>query len=62
MFDYGTSEYAVIGCMLIDERCLPAVRETLPTAAVFASEKCSRAYESICALADLQKPIDPLQF
>lgn len=60
MFDYGTSEYAVIGCMLIDERCLPAVRETLPTAAVFASEKCSRAYDSICALADRQKPIDPV--
>ena len=60
MFDYGTSEYAVIGCMLIDERCLPAVREILPTASVFSSEKCSRAYESICNLEDRQKPIDPV--
>ena len=60
MFDFSTSEYAVIGCMLIDERCLPAVRETLPSATVFSSEKCSRAYESICILADGQKPIDPV--
>lgn len=60
MFDYATSEYAVIGCVLIDGRCLSVVRETLPSAAFFASDKCSRAYESVCALADRQKPIDPV--
>lgn len=60
MFDYATSEYAVIGCVLIDGRCLSVVRETLPSAAFFASDKCSRAYESICVLADRQKPIDPV--
>ena len=60
MFDYATSEYAVIGCVLIDGRCLSVVRETLPSASFFASDKCGRAYESICALADSQKPIDPV--
>lgn len=60
MFDFATSEYAVIGCILIDGRCFSVVREILPTAAVFSSEKCSRAYESICVLADGQKPIDPV--
>ena len=60
MFDYATSEYAVIGSILVDERSLPAVQETLPSAAVFSVEKCRRAYESICALADKQKPIDPV--
>lgn len=60
MFDFSTSEYAVIGCVLIDGRCLPMVREVLPSAEAFSSEKCTRAYESICTLADKQKPIDPV--
>ena len=29
MFDYQVSEYAAIGSMLIDERCIPDVREVL---------------------------------
>lgn len=60
MFDFTTSEYAVIGCVLIEEKCLRTVREILPSAAAFSSEKCNRAYESICALADRQKSIDPV--
>ena len=60
MFDFAAAEYAVIGCVLIDERCLPIVRETIQSAGVFSNEKCFRAFEAICSLADGQKPIDPV--
>lgn len=60
MFDFAAAEYAVIGCVLIDERCLPIVRETIQSAGVFSNEKCCRAFEAICSLADGQKPIDPV--
>ncbi len=60
MFDYQTAEFAVIGCLLIDERCLPPVREVLPVADVFANENCRNLYEAICSLADKGKPIGPV--
>lgn len=60
MFDYQTAEFAVIGCLLIDERCFPPVREVLPTADAFANENCRSIYEVVCGLADKGKPIDPV--
>ncbi len=60
MPNHQTAEYAVIGCVLIDERCFPVVREILPTAEPFSNGNCRRTYETICALADGQKPIDPV--
>lgn len=60
MIDFQTSEYSVIGCVLIDERCFPAVREILPSTEAFSNEYCRQAYEAICALADNSKPVDPV--
>lgn len=58
MFDFATAEYSTVGCVLIDARCLPAVREVLPTADAFASERCRKAYEAACQLADADKGVD----
>ena len=58
MLDFATPEQAVIGCLLIDERCVPIVRQILPCPAVFSLEKCARAYEAVCALADAGRVID----
>ena len=55
MIDFLTPEAAVIGCVLIDSRCFPAVREVLPTAEAFSSDHCRRAYETILKFADSQK-------
>ena len=60
MFDYQTAEFAVVGCLLIDERCLPPVREVLPSADAFANENCRNIYEVVCSLADKGKPVDPV--
>lgn len=60
MIDFLTPEVAVIGCVLIDSRCFPAVREALPTAEAFSSDHCRRAYETILKLADSQKSVDPV--
>lgn len=60
MFDYQIAEYSVIGCLLIDERCFPVVREVLPTAEPFANEKCRILYETICRLKDSGKAVDPV--
>lgn len=60
MFDFTTAEYSVIGCILIDERCFPAVRERLPSGTVFANDCCRRAYEAACTLAQEGKGIDPV--
>ena len=60
MLDYRTAEYATIGCILIDESCFPVVHEIIPAAAAFSNDNCRQAYESICALADKNKPIDPV--
>ena len=60
MVDSRVSEYAVIGCVLIDDRCLPMAREVLPSAEPFANERCARAYAAMCTLADSHKPVDPV--
>lgn len=60
MIDIRAAEYATIGCILIDEQCLPAVREVLTSPEAFANEHCRRAFEAICALSEEQKPIDPV--
>lgn len=60
MTDYRVAEYSVIGCVLIDEKCFPPVRQVLPSPEVFENGNCRRAYEAICALADSRKPIDPV--
>lgn len=31
MLDFTAAEYSTIGCILIDARCFPSVREVLPT-------------------------------
>ena len=60
MFDYQSSEYAAIGCMLIDEKSIPMVREVLTSSEPFQSDNCRRAFDSICTLADSRKPVDPI--
>ena len=60
MLDYHVAEYAVIGCLLIDESCLPMVRGVLLSAEPFSNESCRSAFETICGLADRQKPVDPV--
>nr|DAZ63912.1 MAG TPA: Helicase, ATPase, REPLICATION [Caudoviricetes sp.] len=60
MFDFATAEYSTVGCVLIDARCLPAVREILPTAEAFASELCRTAYAAACRLDDDGKGVDPV--
>lgn len=60
MFDFSTSEHALIGCLLIDEGCLSTVRRILPCPDVFSGAACAGAYSAICALADGGKPIDPV--
>ncbi len=60
MIDFGTPEAAVIGCILIDSRCLPAVREVLPTAEAFSGDHCRRAYEAMLRLEDSHRSVDPV--
>ena len=60
MFDFVSAEYSAIGCILIDARCLPVVREHIPAPAAFTLEPCQRAYQAVCTLADEGKPIDPV--
>ena len=60
MLDLATAEYSLVGCVLIDARCLPAAREILPTAEAFASEPCRKAYAAACRLEDEDKGIDPV--
>lgn len=60
MFDFATAEYSAIGCILIDARCLPMVREHIPTPEAFSLEPCRKAYQAACTLADENKPIDPV--
>lgn len=60
MFDYQTAEFAVVGCILIDERCFPPVREVLPSADAFANKNCRNIYEVVCGLADKGNPMDPV--
>ena len=60
MLDLATAEYSLVGCVLIDARCLPAAREILPTAEAFASEPCRKAYAAACRLEDEDKDIDPV--
>ena len=60
MLDLATAEYSLVGCVLIDARCLSAAREILPTAEAFASEPCRKAYAAACRLEDEDKGIDPV--
>ena len=58
MFDFAAAEYSVVGSVLVDPRCLPAIREVLPTAEAFASEPCRKAYAAACRLDEEGKGID----
>lgn len=60
MLDLAAAEYSLVGCVLIDARCLPAAREILPTAEAFASEPCRKTYAAACRLEDEDKGIDPV--
>lgn len=60
MFDFATAEYSTIGCILIDARCLPIIREQISSQEAFASEPCRKAFAAACRLADDGQPIDPV--
>ena len=60
MFDFATAEYSTIGCILIDARCLPIIREQISSPEAYASEPCRKAFAAACRLADDGQPIDPV--
>ena len=60
MIDFTDAEYSAIGCILIEPRCLQVVRELIPTAEMFCSENCRKAFETCCTLADDGKLFDPV--
>ena len=60
MFDFQTAEYSVIGCILIDSRCLPQIQEVLPSPDGFGSEPCKKAYQAALDLQDAHSPMDPV--
>lgn len=53
------AELAVVGSILLDERCLTDVRREVESDS-FASEDCRAAFSAACALADKGRPIDPV--
>ena len=53
------AELAVIGSILVDDRCLSAVRKEV-TEESFFFEDCKSAFSAACALADKGGPIDPI--
>lgn len=60
MFDFQTAEYSVIGCILIDSRCLGQIQEVLPSPDSFGSDSCRKAYHAALDLQDSKKAIDPV--
>ena len=58
--DNKFTEYAAIGSILVDERCLPRVQAILPSPEAFAYEPCQKAYAAILELAGEGKEIDPV--
>ena len=40
MFDFMTAEASTVGCFLIDARCFPTIRESIPSPDAFASDPC----------------------
>lgn len=54
-----SAELAVVGSILVDERCLPSVRKEL-TEESFFYEDCKSAFSAACLLADKGRPIDPI--
>ena len=53
------AEQAVAGAVLIDARCLPAVRPIVK-ASDFASFPCAAIFRAACRLADAGKVVDPV--
>lgn len=60
MFDFMTAEASTVGCFLIDARCFPTIRESIPSPDAFASDPCRKAFAAACKLADGGQPIDPV--
>lgn len=60
MFEWAQAEFAVVGSMLIDERCVPVVRSILSSGDSFSNENCAKAYDAIRHLSDRGKPVDPV--
>lgn len=60
MFDFVTAEASTVGCFLIDARCFPVIRESIPSPDAFASEPCRKAFAAACKLADDGQAIDPV--
>ena len=60
MFDFMTAEASTVGCFLIDARCFPIIRESIPSPDAFASDPCRKAFAAACKLADGGQPIDPV--
>ncbi len=56
----ATAEYAVIGDLLIDDRCFPVILEVLPNADFFDIESCRKAYIAALKLHEEGKAIDPV--
>lgn len=60
MTDYSLAEKSVIGCILIDSRCMDDVRSAIAGPECFALKECAESYAAACRLADEGKPVDPV--
>ena len=60
MFDFQTAEYCTVGCILIDLRCLPMVREQILTPEAFSSQNCREAFRAACELSEAGELVDPV--
>lgn len=60
MFDFQTAEYCAVGCILIDVRCLPMVREQILTPEAFSSQNCRAAFRAACELSEAGELVDPV--
>lgn len=54
-----SAELAVVGSILVDERCLSTIRKEV-TEESFFYEDCKSAFSAACVLADKGRPIDPI--
>lgn len=54
-----SAEMAVAGSILVDDKCLSAVRKEV-TAGDFLYDDCKAVFEAACVLADAGRPVDPI--
>ena len=60
MTDFSLAEKSVIGCIVIDSRCLDEVRSVIPGPECFQLPDCAKGFEAACRLEDAGKPVDPV--